>query len=84
MRQIVELTCPNNHKQTITFEGVSPNYVEMWVGLITGISPLYKVPVGPSSSVGKCCSCGAEIKATIKDSDENTDNNNNNGTPKMP
>ncbi len=50
-------TCGDGHRQELTFEGVSREWVESWCGLIDGTSPMYlhKPCDDPKSVIGKCC-----------------------------
>lgn len=52
--------------QDIRFgKGFSRAYVEMWMGLVDGSSPLYLKPPGPESQIGQCGICGGRFRTEI-------------------
>ncbi len=63
----LELLCANGHRDLLTIEGVSREWVEVYCGIVDGTSPLYKHPPGPESSIGKCGICGVPFKARVVD-----------------
>ena len=60
------VTCVNGHEQAIKFDGsYSREAVEFQAGLIDGTCPMFTVPVGPDSILGKCGICKHEGKGLV-------------------
>lgn len=68
---VVDLRCEDGHIQKITLEGYTKEMADDYVGLLTGQSRWFTVPVPPGrgqpGSVGKCGhpNCGAQVSAII-------------------
>lgn len=64
----IECRCHNNHHQTLKVElSLGIEYARNLAGLLDGTSPMYLVPPGESSLLGKCGICGSSITATVID-----------------
>jgi hypothetical protein len=61
----VQAVCESGHRQSFTIENMSPEWVEMWAGLMDGTSPLYVHPPDEKSVIGKCGICGKPFKASV-------------------
>lgn len=68
---VVDLTCAGGHKQTITYEGLTRQAVELNIALLTGDPSIYKYPPDDDSMIGKCAypDCGRKVTAVIRPND---------------
>lgn len=57
--------CTNGHEMTITYNGLSREFVDIQCGLLDGSSALYKFPPDDKSPIGKCGICQCQIKCTV-------------------
>ena len=65
MFQIIA-TCRNGHEQTIKFDGsFTREAVQFQAGLLDGTCPMFTVPVGPDSPLGKCGICLHEAERLV-------------------
>jgi hypothetical protein len=62
------LVCASGHSQKIQLgPGFTRAMAEDYAGLIDGTSDMFIAsPLGTDSPIGKCCICGAQIRAQIE------------------
>ena len=65
---MIEIECQNpdcGKKQTIEVSPPDHEYEKHLAGMLDGSSPMYSIPPGEDSEIGKCESCGGRFKAKV-------------------
>jgi hypothetical protein len=65
----VTLRCQQDEKHAKMLRidyALGAEWLAILIGLLEGSSPLYIMPPGPSSPIGRCGVCGGKLKCTLE------------------